>query len=86
MSGIKGKPDSQSFDVTVTTTPAAISSDALQRASVTLLADPNNTDIIKVGNSGGQTFPLSAGSTLEKANTQLNLIWAVAAWRPDFAC
>ena len=25
MSGVKGKPDSQSFDVTVTTTPAAIS-------------------------------------------------------------
>ena len=57
MSGVKGQPDSLYFDVTVTTTPAAISTDAVQRASVTLLADSNNTDVIKVGNSSAQKFP-----------------------------
>ncbi len=78
MSGVKGQPDSLSFDVTVTTIPAAISTDTLQRASVTLLADSNNTDVIKVGNSSAQKFPLIAGAAEEKLNTQLNLIWVVA--------
>jgi hypothetical protein len=78
MSGIIGKPDSQSFDVNVTTSPAAINSDSLQRASVTLLADTNNTDVIKIGNNSGQVFPLVPGAALVKQNIQLNLIWVVA--------
>jgi len=78
MSITVGNPTVLPFDVAVTNTAAAISTDSNQRDSVTLLADSNNTDFIKVGNSVLQTFPLVPGAAVEITKTKLNLIYAVS--------
>lgn len=73
-----GVPAAKDFDVSVTITPGVISSDTTFRDEIILLADINNTDTIKLGQSGSVTFPLVPGASKTYTKSELALIWAVA--------
>jgi len=81
---LEGKIQSQSAgifvkDVSVGTTAVPLDADTTYRHSITLLADENNTDVVKIGDSSNQLFPLKAGAAITIRKTSLNLIYAVAA-------
>jgi len=74
MSGLQ--PKILAFDVTATTEAAALKSDDdTFREEVTIFADKNNTDGVKIGASDSQTFPLEAGYWVTVKKTALNLIY-----------
>jgi hypothetical protein len=54
----------------------AISADTTARDKVTILADKDNTETVKVGGSGSVLFPLVAGASVTMSKTQLSLIYA----------
>jgi hypothetical protein len=65
-------------DVSVETTAVQLDTDSAYRDEIIILADPNNTDVVKVGTSTSQLFPLAAGASVAIRKTALNLIFAVA--------
>jgi hypothetical protein len=75
---VSGEAAVNPFDVTSTLTPAALSDDTVYRDAVTILAGAANSDIVKVGKTGSQTFPLLPGAGITLTKTQLSLIFHVA--------
>jgi len=65
-------------DLSVGTDPIQVDADTKVRSEITLLADDGNSDVIYVGNSGGQLFPLVAGSALTLRNCSLSKIYVKA--------
>jgi hypothetical protein len=65
-------------DVSVGTTAVQLDTDSSYRDEVIILADTANTDVVKVGKSTSQLFPLAAGASVAIRKTALNLIFAVA--------
>jgi len=65
-------------DVSVGTTAVQLDTDSAYRDEVIILADPANTDKVKIGTSTSQLFPLAAGASVAIRKTALNLIYAVA--------
>lgn len=72
------KADILPFDVTVTTAAAAINTDSAVRDEITLLADSENTAVIKIGKSGTVLFPLVAGASVTVKKTRCSLVFAQA--------
>ncbi|MHC1600099.1 MAG: hypothetical protein ACXQS5_04680 [Candidatus Methanospirareceae archaeon] len=66
-------------DLSVGTDPIQVDADTKVRAEITLLADDGNTDVIYVGNSANQLFPLVAGASLTLRNCSLSKIYVKAA-------
>jgi len=66
-------------DLSVGTDAVQIDSDSVRRDEIIILADEENTDVVYVGNSENQIFPLSAGAAVGIRKTALNLIYVRAA-------
>lgn len=67
-----------SFDISVGTTAVQILTNEIFTRAVTILADPANTDTVFIGSSGGQTYPLRAGTTITIYAVRLDLIYVRA--------
>ena len=65
-------------DVSVGTTAVQLDTDTQVRDKVTILADSDNSDTVKIGNSSSQLFPLVAGSSLTLGRCSLSSIYAIA--------
>lgn len=84
LESIDGKIQSQSpdifvKDISVGTDAVQVDSDSTYRDEVIILADSANTDVVYVGDSENQLFPLSAGAAVGIRKTALNLIYVRAA-------
>jgi len=66
-------------DISVTTTATALFGSSTPNKSAILLADSQNTDVIYVGNSTNQLFPLSAGAYLKTEIDDLAKIYVKSA-------
>jgi len=74
--GISTVPETKQVSVG---TNAAPISDADEIASLlSILADPNNTDVIYIGTVGGQSFPLWAANSILMMAVRPKDIWARA--------
>jgi len=65
-------------DLSVGTTAVQLDTDSTYREAITILADEGNSDIVKIGDSNNQLFPLKAGASITIRKTSLNLIYAIA--------
>ena len=72
-------PDLFVKDLSVGTDPIQLDSDSKYRDEVVVLADESNTDVVYVGNSSQQLYPLGAGKSVTIRKTSLNLIYVKAA-------
>jgi len=72
-------PDLLVKDLSVGTDAVQVDADAKYRDEVIILADEGNTDVVYVGNSTSQLFPLAAGASVAIRKTALNLIYVKAA-------
>ncbi|RLI84365.1 hypothetical protein DRP07_01295 [Archaeoglobales archaeon] len=69
----------EAFDVTVGTTPAAITSNTHKARKLILQADSGNSDSIRIGNSTNQVIVMAAGDVKELLDVNVNEIYAVSA-------
>jgi len=84
LSTLNNKIQSQSADLFVKDLSVGVSAiqvdtDSAYRDEVIILADSANTDVVYVGNSTSQLFPLAAGASVAIRKTALNLIYVRAA-------
>jgi len=84
LSSLNTKIQSQSVDlfvkdISVGTDAVQVDTDSAYRDEVIILADPENTGVVYVGNSANQLFPLAAGASVAIRKTALNLIYVRAA-------
>lgn len=73
----------QSFDVTVGTVETAISSDISLIYQLTILADEDNSAVVRVGSSTLRTFPLKAGASVTLALVKPVSVYAVSTIAPQ---
>jgi len=84
LSALNAKVQTQSADLfvkdlSVGTDAVQVDADSAYRDEVIILADSANTDVVYVGNSTNQLFPLAAGASVAIRKTALNLIYVKAA-------
>jgi len=74
--GVSTAPETKQVSVGTTAAPISDVDEIVPLLSV--LADPNNTDVIYVGSVGGQSFPLWAANSVLMLAVKPRDIWARA--------
>ena len=74
--GINTAPETKQVSVTTTAAPISDADEIVPLLSV--LADPNNTDVVYIGSVGGQSFPLWAANSVLMLAVRPKDIWARA--------
>ena len=74
--GVAVAPETKQVSVTTTAAPISDVDEIVPLLSV--LADPNNTDVVYIGSVGGQSFPLWAANSVLMLAVRPKDIWARA--------
>jgi hypothetical protein len=74
--GISHAPETKQVSVTTKAAPISDVDEIVPLLSV--LADPNNTDVVFIGSAGGQDFPLWAANSILMLAVRPKDVWARA--------